>query len=334
MGTSVATSIHAAQGQPVVQLVDLTKSYGDYTAVNQLNLNIHRGEIFGLLGPNGAGKTTTILMMLGLTEPSSGQARICGFDPARNALKVKRRVGYLPDDIGFYEDRTALDNLIYTARLNGISIDEAKSRAEILLEKTGIVEHMHKKVGAFSRGMRQRLGLADVLIKNPEVIILDEPTLGIDPEGVRELLQLISSLSRDQGLTVLLSSHHLHQVQQICDRVGLFVQGKLIACGDIQSLSNQLNDEGSINIEVGTAVWTEALQASIAQIEGVLDIYRNPDDKGNEEYDLATIVCDRDLTSQIAETIIRSHANLVYLRRKDYGLDDIYHRYFERKGAR
>lgn len=334
MGTSVATSIHAAQGQPVVQLVDLTKSYGDYTAVHQLNLNIHRGEIFGLLGPNGAGKTTTILMMLGLTEPSSGQARICGFDPARNALKVKRRVGYLPDDIGFYEDRTALDNLIYTARLNGISIDEAKSRAEILLEKTGIVEHMHKKVGAFSRGMRQRLGLADVLIKNPEVIILDEPTLGIDPEGVRELLQLISSLSRDQGLTVLLSSHHLHQVQQICDRVGLFVQGKLIACGDIQSLSNQLNDEGSINIEVGTAVWTEALQASIAQIEGVLDIYRNPDDKGNEEYDLATIVCDRDLTSQIAETIIRSHANLVYLRRKDYGLDDIYHRYFERKGAR
>ncbi|GGF86184.1 ABC transporter ATP-binding protein [Paenibacillus aceti] len=334
MGTSVVTSIHAAQDQPAVQLVDLTKSYGDYTAVHQLNLNIHRGEIFGLLGPNGAGKTTTILMMLGLTEPSSGQARICGFDPARNALKVKRRVGYLPDDIGFYEDRTALDNLIYTARLNGISIDEAKSRAEILLEKTGIVEHMHKKVGAFSRGMRQRLGLADVLIKNPEVIILDEPTLGIDPEGVRELLQLISSLSRDQGLTVLLSSHHLHQVQQICDRVGLFVQGKLIACGDIQSLSNQLNDEGSINIEVGTAVWTEALQASIAQIEGVLDIYRNPDDKGNEEYDLATIVCDRDLTSQIAETIIRSHANLVYLRRKDYGLDDIYHRYFERKGAR
>lgn len=334
MGTSVATSIHAAQDQPVVQLVDLTKSYGDYTAVNQLNLNIHRGEIFGLLGPNGAGKTTTILMMLGLTEPSFGQAQICGFDPARNALKVKRRVGYLPDDIGFYEDRTALDNLIYTARLNGISTDEAKSRAEALLDKTGIVEHMHKKVGAFSRGMRQRLGLADVLIKNPEVIILDEPTLGIDPEGVRELLQLISSLSRDQGLTVLLSSHHLYQVQQICDRVGLFVQGKLIACGDIQSLSNQLNDEGSINIEVGTAVWTEALQASIAQIEGVLDIYRNPDDKGNEEYDLATIVCARDLTSQIAETIIRSHANLVYLRRKDYGLDDIYHRYFERKGAR
>ncbi|NWL88219.1 MULTISPECIES: ABC transporter ATP-binding protein [unclassified Paenibacillus] len=337
MSNTMATSTQAVRNQPVIELVELTKSYGDYKAVNHLNLTINKGEIFGLLGPNGAGKTTTILMMLGLTDPSFGQARICGFDPTREALKVKRRVGYLPDDIGFYEDRTPLDNLIYTARLNGISRDEAESRAVTLLEKTGIAEQMRKKVGAFSRGMRQRLGLADVLIKNPEVIILDEPTLGIDPEGVRELLQLISSLSRDQGLTVLLSSHHLHQVQQICDRVGLFVQGQLIACGDIRTLSHQLNDDGSINIEVGTNQWTEPLLSSISGLEGVLEIYRNQstaESKDNEEYDLATIVCDRDLTSQIAETIIRSNADLVYLRRKDYGLDDIYHRYFERKGER
>ncbi|MED4956796.1 MULTISPECIES: ABC transporter ATP-binding protein [Paenibacillus] len=335
MVTGMNPTAVAADDQPVVQLSQLTKKYGEATAVDHLDLSISRGEIFGLLGPNGAGKTTTILMMLGLTEPTSGHARICGLDPTREALRVKRIVGYLPDDIGFYEDRTALDNLVYTARLNGIPEKEAVRRAGELLEKTGLTAHSGKKVGAFSRGMRQRLGLADVLIKNPEVIILDEPTLGIDPEGVRELLGLISSLSRDEKLTVLLSSHHLHQVQQICDRVGLFVQGKLIAVGDIQTLSKQLDEDGKTYIEVGTKTWPEALADQIKQLDGVQEI-RYPE-AGGAEHDqgvTATVVCSRDLTAQIAETVIRAEAELVYIRRKEYGLDDIYHRYFERRGER
>lgn len=318
---------------PVVELMQLTKKYRETTAVDHLNLSIARGEIFGLLGPNGAGKTTTILMMLGLTEPTEGQAKICGFDPTRDALRVKRKVGYLPDDIGFYEDLSALDNLVYTARLNGVPHEEAVARAKSLLEKTGLSADGSKKVGAYSRGMRQRLGLADVLIKNPEVIILDEPTLGIDPEGVRELLALISSLSRDEKLTVLLSSHHLHQVQQICDRVGLFVAGKLIAVGDIHSLSKQLDEDGNFYIEVGAKGWNDALSRRIFELEGVLEI-RNPevaDETGSRDV-TATIVCDRDLTAQIAETIIHGNAELNYIRRKEYGLDDIYHRYFERRG--
>ncbi|ANS73556.1 ABC transporter ATP-binding protein [Paenibacillus yonginensis] len=316
---------------PVIELKGLTKKYGATTAVNHLNLTISRGEIFGLLGPNGAGKTTTILMMLGLTEPTSGQARICGLNPAREALKVKRKVGYLPDDIGFYEDRTALDNLIYTARLNGISREEAVVKAAALLDKTGLSEHAGKKVGAFSRGMRQRLGLADVLIKTPEVIILDEPTLGIDPEGVRELLALISALSRDEQLTVLLSSHHLHQVQQICDRVGLFVQGQLIAAGDIRSLSEQLDEDGNYYVEVGVKEWLEPLDKAISALEGVTEIRRPAAGNRMEHGPIATIVCDRDLTAQIAEAVIHSGAELFYIRRKEYGLDDIYHRYFERR---
>ncbi|MGG6313916.1 ABC transporter ATP-binding protein [Paenibacillus macerans] len=328
------TPTNSASGEsPVIELVQLTKKYGDATAVDHLNLSIARGEIFGLLGPNGAGKTTTILMILGLTEPTSGHARICGFDPTREALEVKRKVGYLPDDIGFYEDRTALDNLVYTARLNGVSAQEAAQRAEALLEKTGLSASAGKKVGAFSRGMRQRLGLADVLIKNPEVIILDEPTLGIDPEGVRELLALISSLSRDEKLTVLLSSHHLHQVQQICDRVGLFVQGRLIASGDIRTLSKQLDADGNVYVEVGAKGWTDALARHISGLNGVLDI-RYPGE-GEDEHErgvTATVVCERDLTAQIAEAVIRGEAELAYIRRKEYGLDDIYHRYFERRG--
>ncbi|WP_244226744.1 ABC transporter ATP-binding protein [Paenibacillus protaetiae] len=313
----------------------LTKKYGEQTAVNQLDLTIAKGEVFGLLGPNGAGKTTTILMMLGLTEPSGGKVRVCGLDPTRQPLEVKRRVGYMPDDVGFYEDRTALDNLMLTARLNGIAPGEARVQAMELLERVGLQHALGKKVGAFSRGMRQRLGIADVLIKKPEVIILDEPTLGIDPEGVRELLQLIEQLSRNEGLTVLLSSHHLHQVQQICDRVGLFVQGKLIASGNIESLAKQLDDEGKITVELSASPWTSELEARLAGLDGILS-YQGPEQPfpaaGSAQPAEAVLVSTRDLTSDAARAVLESGALLHSIRRKQYGLDDIYHRYFEGGG--
>lgn len=318
---------------PIIELKRLTKKYGEQTAVNGLDLSIAKGEIFGLLGPNGAGKTTTILMMLGLAEPTSGSARVCGLDPTRQPLQVKRRVGYMPDDVGFYEDRTALDNLVFTARLNRIPQGEAREQALALLDRVGLADALGKKVGAFSRGMRQRLGIADVLIKRPEVIILDEPTLGIDPEGVRELLQLISDLSRKEGLTVLLSSHHLHQVQQICDRVGLFVKGELIACGDVGTLAKQLDEEGTITVELEAASWTSALSERLASLEGVVD-FRGPDlaGLGGGHTAEAVLVCERDLTSEAARIAIESGAELRSIRRRQYGLDDIYHRYFEGGG--
>ncbi|MDD2312837.1 MAG: ABC transporter ATP-binding protein [Petrimonas sp.] len=231
-----------------IEISNLTRKYGNFTAVDNLTLSIDKGEIFGLLGPNGAGKSTTILMMMGLTEPTSGSVRVCGLNPVRQPIEVKKRVGYLPEDVGFYDDLTGPENLIYTARLNGISEREAEERARRLLQRVGLGEEIEKKAGKYSRGMRQRLGLADVLIKNPEVIILDEPTLGIDPSGIRDFLGLIVSLSREEGITVLFSSHHLHQVQQVCDRVGIFVKGRLLAQGDIASLARQLfadsEDEG------------------------------------------------------------------------------------------
>ncbi len=224
----------------IIEIVDLTKKYGSFTAVDHLSLSIRKGEIFGLLGPNGAGKSTSILMMLGLTEPTSGTVSVCGINSTRNPIDVKKRVGYLPEDVGFYDDRTGLENLMYTAQLNGIDENTAKEKALQLMKRVGLPDVENKKTGKYSRGMRQRLGLADVLIKNPEVIILDEPTSGIDPKGVREFLEMIASLSKADGLTVLFSSHNLHQVQQVCDRVGLFVNGKLLAEGDIHSLSQQL----------------------------------------------------------------------------------------------
>ncbi len=215
--------------QPVIELTGLTKKYGDFTAVNDLNLTLHKGEIFGLLGPNGAGKSTTILMMLGLTDPTSGTVEVCGINSTRYPIEVKRKVGYLPEDIGFYDDMTGIDNLLYTAGLNGIPVNEAREKAFLLMQRVGLEGQLTKKTGKYSRGMRQRLGLADVLIKNPEVIILDEPTSGIDPAGVKEFIELIRTLSHEEGLTVLFSSHHLSQVEQVCDRVGIFNQGRLLA---------------------------------------------------------------------------------------------------------
>jgi len=308
--------------EPIIELVELTKRYGEQTAVDRLTLRINRGEIFGLLGPNGAGKSTTILMMLGLTEPTSGTATVCGVNSTRQPLLVKRKVGYLPDDVGFYEDMTGLENLLFTARLNGLSRREAVARAESLLERVGLREAAGKKAGKYSRGMRQRLGLADVLIKNPEVIVLDEPTLGLDPEGVREFLQLIWQLSREQGITVLLSSHHLHQVQQVCDRVGLFVGGRLLAEGDVNSLSRQLFQEEPIVIEAQASPVTEQLLDRLRQIDGVGKIEADPGD-------LLSISCDRDVTAEISRAIVQSGASLRQLTQKQYGLDEIYHRYFE-----
>ena len=223
--------------ESIIELVQLTKRYGHFTAVDRLDLKIHKGEIFGLLGPNGAGKSTTILMMLGLTDPTSGTVHVCGTNSTTYPVEVRKKVGYLPEDVGFYDDMTGPENLLYTARLNNIPEQEARQHAGCRKGRQKI--YADKKTGKYSRGMRQRLGLADVLIKNPEVIILDEPTSGIDPAGVQEFISLIRQLRDERGLTVLFSSHHLDQVQQICDRVGLFSQGRLLADLSLNDLQQE-----------------------------------------------------------------------------------------------
>ena len=322
---------------PIIEFTDLTKKYDQLTAVDHLNLSIYKGEIFGLLGPNGAGKSTTILMMLGLTEPDSGMAKVCGINPTTSPVEVKKKVGYLPDNVGFYDDMTGLENLVYIARLNGLPLNMAKEKAMQLLERVGLVDAADKKTGKYSRGMIQRLGLADVLIKNPEIIVLDEPTLGIDPKGVKEFLDLIVQLSREEGLTVLLSSHHLHQVQQVCDRVGLFVSGKLIDEGDIASLSTRLfsgepfiieagvhiNANGENNLPFNLETSITGLGNKLLNMDGVKSIAR--------EREIIKIFCERDLSSAIAKTIVESGIDLNCLVKREYGLDDIYQRYFEKE---
>ncbi|HXF37697.1 MAG TPA: ABC transporter ATP-binding protein, partial [Actinomycetota bacterium] len=239
----------AADG-PAVATRGLTKRYGDVVAVDHLDLELRRGEIFGLLGPNGAGKTTTILMLLGLTEPTEGEARVLGLDPVRRPLEVKARVGYVPDDVGFYGGLTGRENLRFTARLNGLDGLAAEERIQLLLERVGLAEAADGAVETYSRGMRQRLGIADALLKDPDVLILDEPTVAIDPEGVAEVLGLIRSVARERGATVLLSSHLLHQVRTICDRVGIFVAGRMVASGTVSELARRAGEAPTFEVGV------------------------------------------------------------------------------------
>lgn len=227
------------EDQIIIEAEELTKRYGSQIAVNNLTLQIREGEVFGFLGPNGAGKTTTLLMFLGLTEPTSGKVRIVGFDPTREPLRVKEKVGYLPENVGFYDDMDARQNLRFIARLNRIPDNVSSGKIDELLMLVGLFEEATKKVGTYSKGMRQRLGIAEVLIKEPKLIFLDEPTIGLDPDGTNRMLDFIRSLSREKNITIFFSSHLLDQVEKICDRVGIMIKGNLVAIGPIQELAQK-----------------------------------------------------------------------------------------------
>ena len=248
--TGSASDTSPAEGpEPVIWTTGLTKRYGDLTAVDDLDLEVYPGEIFGLLGQNGAGKTTTILMLLGLSEPTEGEAEVMGLDPARVPREVKRRVGYLPDAVGFYGGMTGRENLRYTARLNGLGRREADDAIDEVLEQVGLTDRADDPVETYSRGMRQRLGIADALVKSPDLLILDEPTTSIDPLGVVEILDLLRRLVDERGLAILLSSHLLTQVQSVCDRIGIFAAGRLVGEGTVEELAAQFGD-GTAVVEV------------------------------------------------------------------------------------
>jgi len=312
----------------------LSKRYGDLVAVDNLELDVRAGEIFGLLGQNGAGKTTTILMLLGLAEPSAGVARVVGFDPTRDPIEVKRRVGYLPDNVGFYDGMTGRENLRYTAKLNGIPAAEADERIAEVLEQVGMSGRADTKVDTYSRGMLQRLGIADALVKDPAVLILDEPTTAIDPIGVVEILDLLRGLVRERGLAVLLSSHLLAQVQSVCDRVGIFAAGKLIGVGTVPELAAQFGEE-SARIEVGfDAIDTGAYKATtkvLRGIDGVSDV-REPERPGEP----FTILTAHDSSAAVRDAVLLTAASkgmrLSSIREIVPSLDDIYRRALHVRG--
>lgn len=311
----------AAPAAAAIRTKGLTKRYGQFTAVDKLDLTIRQGEVFGLLGPNGAGKTTTILMLLGLSEPTEGAARVLDLDPARNPLAVKRHVGYLPDNVGFYTGMTGRQNLRFTAKLNGIGKKLAEERIDQLLRRVGLTDAGDNPVDTYSRGMRQRLGLADVLVKDPSIVILDEPTTAIDPAGVVEVLRLVRELARD-GAAVLLASHLLHQVQQVCDRVGIFVAGKLVASGRMDKLADELG-AGRVHIELAADAPLDAIRQAATKVRGVTSVAADErDDK------VFVITAERDVRADVARALVEAGHPPIHLRRRGDELDEIYRRYF------
>jgi ABC-2 type transport system ATP-binding protein len=307
-------------GDNIIETKDLTKKYGEFVAVDSLNLAVKQGEVFGLLGPNGAGKTTTILMLLGLTEPTAGRVKVLGFNPARQPLSVKSRAGYIPDQVGFYDELTARENLIYIARLNGLSRQESKVRIDGALEKVGLAEVADHSVKTFSRGMRQRLGVADVLIKNPKLIIMDEPTQGLDPELAHEFLQLIRELA-EAGITILLSSHLLYQVQEVCDQVGLFHQGHMVLKGTVTELAQNVLG-GGYHVRLRANGSKKTYEEELYKLPGVVEVnFKSPD--------IYTLVATRDLRSEAASVVVRAGGKLTSLDIENLSLDDIYNVYFE-----
>jgi ABC-2 type transport system ATP-binding protein len=304
----------------VIETHELTKKYGSFRAVRDLNLTVQQGEVFGLLGPNGAGKTTTLLMLLGLTEPSGGSVRVLGLDPARQPLKVKARVGYMPDSVGFYGELTAWENLNYIARLNGIPRKEADKAIESALERVGLKDIAEKPVGNYSHGMRQRLGVADVLVKSPQVIIMDEPTQGLDPEGAREFLHLIRGL-KAEGITILLSSHLLHQVQAICDRVGLFSRGEMVLVGSVPELARKVLGR-AYRVYLEIAGDPQTILLALQNVPGALQARQTDDMKYEVE-------AEHDVRADTARAVVQAGGDLLKLDVETQSLDEIYAHFFK-----
>ena len=304
-----------------IKTEDLTKKYGNFAAVESLNLSISKGEIFGLLGPNGSGKTTIILMLLGLTEPTSGGLNVLGFDPVKQPFEVKRMVGYLPEKVGFYETLSAEQNLRYFGRLNRIEEDIITKRIEETLTQVGLGSNKQGKVNTFSRGMKQRLGIANVLIKDPKLIILDEPTQGIDPKGIQEILDLFQSINKEKNVTIMLSSHLIHHVQQICDNIGIMSKGVMRIRGSVNL--NELNLDEEWVIEFSSNDITSSIFEKI----------ENMDDVRSIEADgiVYKANCSADIRSKIVKTIIQNGGSLLTLTLQERNLISIYNEYSEEK---
>ncbi|HHZ03640.1 ABC transporter ATP-binding protein [Acetomicrobium hydrogeniformans] len=304
----------------VVEARDIVKKYGDFKAVDGISFHVAQSEIFGLLGPNGAGKTTTILMLLGMTEPTAGEIKVCGYDPNKEPLKVKRIAGYLPENVGFYEDMTARENLHYLARLNGIPDDVAIKKIDDILETVGLSDVRDKLTGTYSKGMRQRLGLASVLIKDPKLVILDEPTTGIDPEGTEQVLSLIYKMSKEMGVSILLSSHLLYQVQQICDRVGIMFKGKMVAMGSIEEIGRQALGEREGIMKLSYEYINEEALNKLDGIEGIVE----------KRIDNHSIILkfNEDKKLDIVREVVMRGFLPIEVKGREYSLEEIYIRYF------
>ncbi len=297
----------------MIEVEHLTKRYGDLTAIEDLSFTVRRGEILGFLGPNGAGKTTTMRILSGYMPPSAGTARIAGYDVSESSLEVRRRIGYLPETVPLYPEMTVSAYLEYMAALRGVARPARAARDT--MEACGIADRHDTLIGKLSKGYRQRVGLAQALIHDPEVLILDEPTIGLDPRQIIEVRNLIKSLGGRR--TIILSTHILPEASQVCERVMIINKGRLVAEDTPERLTARLR--GARQLAVQVAHPARETLAILEGIPGVLKVYEH--DNGRYEIESAL---DGDPRPRIAEAIVQHGWGLLELRPVGMSLEEIF----------
>jgi ABC-2 type transport system ATP-binding protein len=254
---------------PILQADNLIKRYGEFTAVDDVSFHIERGEIFSLLGPNGAGKTTTISMLSTLLAPSSGDATIGGHSITKNPIQVRKLIGVVPQEIALYETLTARENLLFWGRMYSLTGADLKRRADQGLEQVGLSDRANSRVQTFSGGMKRRLNIAVGLLHSPQILFMDEPTVGIDPQSRRSILDSVKELNR-QGLTVLYTTHYMEEAQELSHRVGIIDHGKMIANGTQKELTQLVGEHETLRLHVGEDVDPAWLASDLQQVSGVI----------------------------------------------------------------
>jgi ABC-2 type transport system ATP-binding protein len=297
----------------MIRVLGLTKDYGSRRAVDELTFDAEKGEILGFLGPNGAGKTTTMRILTGYMPPTEGSATIGGFDVVEQSLEVRRIVGYLPESVPLYPDMTVTEYLKFMADLRRLK--NSKQRITKVLEDVGLEDRADGYVGKLSKGMRQRLGLAQALLHEPQVLILDEPTIGLDPGQVVRFRELIRSIGKDR--TVLLSSHILPEVQELCSRVLIINNGRIVAEDTPAQLQSRLMGAQRVSVRVRGEV--SDLAPRVQQIDGVSSI--TP--KGEDSFEFESQP-GLDVRGDVARLIVQSGMDLLELRPLNMSLEDIY----------
>jgi ABC-2 type transport system ATP-binding protein len=300
----------------MISVKDLSKRYVDTIAVDRVSFSVPKGEILGFLGPNGAGKSTTMRILSCFTPPTEGVAEVDGLDVTKHSLEVRRRVGYLPENVPLYTDMRVTEYLTYRARIKGVTRAKVHAHIDAVMGRCGVGDMRRRLIGQLSKGYRQRVGLADALLGSPKLLILDEPTVGLDPQQIRQVRDLMKELGSDH--TVILSSHVLPEVENVCDRVLIINKGKIVAQDATENLRSRIKGSMKIFLEVKGSI--PALQESLIQLEGILSCSIDR----NEGFTQFILEVDRDIREGIFKLGVKSGWILRELRLERASLEDIF----------
>lgn len=304
----------------MIELKNVTKKYGDFVAVDDISFKIENGEIIGLLGPNGAGKSTTMNMITGFIEPTKGEIIVDGFDVLKKPRKAKKQIGYMPENVPLYMDFTAKEFIRYMAELKYVDRKEIKEEIDRVIKQTGLEDVQNKLIKNLSRGYKQRVSLAGSLVGHPKILILDEPTVGLDPKQITEIRSLITELSKEH--TIILSSHILSEVSQICKKVIIINKGKIVAIDTPENLENKVNDDKSLIITVEDT--ENKIEEVVKRIENVkvINLLKELED-GTKQYTI-TWNGEDDLRKKIFEQLAKENITIVEMKKVEATLEDAF----------